>query len=495
MVNGLLGIDVGTTSTKVVLFDLEGQELARASSAPYHNHTPFPGWVEQDPEELWLAVLTAIKTLTSSLKQPVEIKALCMAVQSGSLIPADGEGNPVYPMITWLDGRAEEIVQIWKNEGQQEWVKPLSGWSLYPSLCLPTIHWLKKNNPEVFQSTKMFFSVNDFLVFRLTGKKITNPSNAGGMQLVDIKTGQWSEKLCQLAGIEVNNLSEMAPAGEKIGTVLPEICKLTGLTPGAILINGGHDQGCTALGLGINDPGKMLLACGTAWVFTGVLTSPDMTNLPQTLDLNFHAVPDRWTLSQSLGGLGASFEWWMNKTYLPEIELINRSEMFALLNTEMESTKMDPELFFLPLTGGHDDPSTTRRGAFLGLLLGHSRADMARAIMESAAYELRWALERVTAANIPIRKLWMVGGAAQSPLWPTILANVTRIPIQLPQYDNWPALGAAILAGCGVGVFKDLEYGLERFQKSQVEIIPQKELINQYEQSFQKYKYYRDLIK
>jgi sugar (pentulose or hexulose) kinase len=239
----------------------------------------------------------------------------------------------------------------------------------------------------------------------------------------------------------------------------------------------------------------MLLACGTAWVFTGVLTSPDMTNLPQTLDLNFHAVPDRWTLSQSLGGLGASFEWWMNKTYLPDKETIPRSEIFASLNTEMKDTKMDPELFFLPLTGGHDDPSTTRRGAFLGLLLGHSRADMARAIMESAAYELRWALERVTAANIPIQKLWMVGGATQSPLWPTILANVTGIPIQLPQYDNWPALGAAILAGCGVGVFKDLAYGLEKFQKSQTEIIPQEELINQYERSFQKYQYYRDLLK
>ncbi len=154
MIKGILGIDVGTTSTKMVLFDLEGRELGRASSSPYSNHTPFPGWVEQDPEELWQAVLTVIKTLISSLSQPVHIRALSMAAQSGSLIPADAEGNPVYPMITWLDGRAEEIVQVWKKEGQQEWVKPLSGWSLYPSLCLPTIHWLKKNIPEVFASTE-----------------------------------------------------------------------------------------------------------------------------------------------------------------------------------------------------------------------------------------------------------------------------------------------------------------------------------------------------
>ncbi len=118
---------------------------------------------------------------------------------------------------------------------------------------------------------KIFFSVNDFLVFRLTGKKITNPSNAGGMQLVDIKTGQWSEKLCQLAGIEVENLSEMALAGEKIGAVLPEICEFTGLTPGAILINGGMIKGVPPLGWVSMIPVRLLLACGTAWVFTGCI--------------------------------------------------------------------------------------------------------------------------------------------------------------------------------------------------------------------------------
>jgi xylulokinase len=482
MTDALLGIDVGTTSTKAVLFDFDGRELARASSQPYRNYTPAPGWVEQDPEELWNALLTSIRDVLNQVRD-VKIKALSMAVQSGSLIPADAQGRPVYPMVTWLDGRAEEIVQEWKTEGHQAWVKPLSGWSLYPSLCLPTIAWFRKNNPKIFPAAKIFFSLNDFLVFRLTGKMVTNPSNAGGMQLVEIQNGRWSGELCKLAGIGEENLSEIQPTGAVIGEILPEVCNQTGLTRGAILVNGGHDQGCTALGLGIIDPGKILLACGTAWVFTGVLTSPDMTRLPPTLDLNFHAAPERWTLSQSLGGLGASFEWWMNKAFREA----SRSKMFATLNEEISQTQLDGGLFFLPLTGGHDDPATTRRGGFVGLQLGHSRADMAKAIMESAAFELRWALEPVLSANIPIEKLWMVGGAAQSPLWPSILADVTGIPICLPDYDTWPALGAAILAGYGSGAFASLEMGLQKFQKPQKEIQPQMNTAEAYQNAFQEY--------
>ncbi|MCA2002485.1 MAG: hypothetical protein LDL51_11525 [Chloroflexi bacterium] len=483
MTDALLGVDVGTTSTKAVLFDFDGRELARASSQPYRNYTPAPGWVEQDPEELWNALLTSIRDALSQVRD-VNVKALSMAVQSGSLIPADAQGRPVSPMATWLDGRAEEIVQEWKAEGHQAWVKPLSGWSLYPSLCLPTIAWFRKNNPQVFSAAKIFFSLNDFLVYRLTGRMVTNPSNAGGMQLVEIQSGKWSGELCKLAGIGEENLSEIQPTGAALGEILPKVCDQTGLTRGAILVNGGHDQGCTALGLGIINPGKILLACGTAWVFTGVLTSPDMTRLPPTLDLNFHAAPERWTLSQSLGGLGASFEWWMNKAFREA----SRSEMYAALNEEINQTQLDGGLFFLPLTGGHDDPATTRRGGFVGLQLGHSRADMARAIMESAAFELRWALEPVLSANIPVEKLWMVGGAAQSPLWPSILADVTGIPICLPDYDTWPALGAAILAGYGAGVFASLEQGLRKFQKPQKVIQPQADMAEVYQNAFQDYR-------
>lgn len=490
----LLGIDVGTTSTKALLYDLSGIEVARASSPPYQNDTSTPGWVEQDPEQLWKALLDTITKVLQNAGNDVNVRALSIAAQSGSLIPADNEGNLVYPIITWLDGRTRDTVKEWKAAGYEGEVKAITGWSLYPGLCLPTIAWLGKNNPQVFKSTKHFFSVNDFLVYRLTGKKITNPSNAGGMQLVDLSSMDWSEKICKLAGINKEQLSEIQPSGTIIGEVSTEICKLTGLTPGAVVINGGHDQGCTAFSLGIVDPGKLLLSCGTAWVFTGVLDGLDLNDLPPTLDLNFHVARQRWTLSQSLGGLGASFEWWVNKAWQSESLKMRRAEIYNLVNDELLNTEGDSDLFFLPMTGGHDNPATTKGGGFAGLQFNHSRANLARAIMESAGYELNWAIATIQQAGLPVEQLWMVGGATQSEVWPSILSNICNIPIFLPQYDNWPALGAALLAGNGIGINNINESTGDSFLKKTKRISPDKNKIKKYHAAFQKYKKYCDVL-
>ncbi|PKO07213.1 MAG: hypothetical protein CVU41_02720 [Chloroflexi bacterium HGW-Chloroflexi-3] len=487
MIEALLGLDVGTTSTKAVLFNLNGQEIARAGSNPYHNRSPQPGWVEQDPEEIWQAVLTVLRQIVDQVGAQVSIKAISMSVQSGSLLPANKAGEPVYPIITWLDGRTEKLVNDWQQAGVQEQVKRISGWSLYSGLPLPTIAWLRQHNSEVFRKATHYFSVNDFIAHRLTRKFINNPSNAGGMQLVDIHNAEWSPELCELAGILPEMLSVLQPSGTIIGKISLDICQLTGLKPGTILVNGGHDQVCTALGLGINDPGKYLLACGTAWVFTGVMTSAEMGGLPPELSFNFHAYPKRWTLSQSLGGLGASVEWWLNRAWQGLGQSESRQEKFSIFNQVLNQTCVNQELFFLPMTGGHADPATTRRGGFIGLDFNHTRAEMARAIMESAGYELRWALEAVRLAEQPIERLWMVGGAAQNPIWPSILAEITGLPIQIPEYDNWPALGAAILAGVGCGVYENIDAALAFFKKPARDITADPDNSNLYTLGFKQY--------
>ncbi len=312
MEDAILGLDIGTTSTKAVLFAVDGAELATAERT-YPLHTPQAGWVEQDPEELWQALIHVLRTIGSEAGQQWRILALALAAQSGSLLPANQDGMPVYPIITWLDGRTEALVKRWRAAGVQEQVRPISGWHLYPGLCLPTIAWLRQHRPDVFAAAGRYFSVNDYLVHRLTGRFCTNPSNGGGMQLEDVATGAWSPELCALAGIEPDRLSPIQPAGAIVGSITPEVCRLTGLPSETVVVNGGHDQGCTALGLGVTSPGKILLGCGTAWVITGVVEAPDVSALPDSLDMNFLPTPQqasrRWTVSQSLGGLGASLEW------------------------------------------------------------------------------------------------------------------------------------------------------------------------------------------
>ena len=487
----LLGLDIGTTSTKALLFDTSGAEISRASSPAYHNNIPQPGWVEQDPEEIWQAVVTAIRGAIKNAPLDTEILAICIAAQSGSLIPADRYGNPIYPLITWMDGRTENIIREWRETGVEAQVKAISGWSLRTGLCLPTIAWLRQNNPKIFAEAEHFFSVNDFIAHRLTGKFVTNPSNAGGMQLLNLHTGKWDKILCSLAGIAPTALSRIQLAGTPIGEISPEASSTTGLSEQTLLINGGHDQGIAALGLSINDPGKYLLACGTAWVISGVSTSVENNTVPPELDWNFHPLDGRWVISQSLGGLGASLEWWLNQAWQGVAGEASRSEMFKSLDAELTEASPNSGLFFLPLTGGHDNPATTQSGRFIGLQLNHHRADMARAILESAAYELRWALEIIQKAGLPIEKLWMIGGAAESPHWASILATVTGIPIALPQYDNWPALGAAILAGVGAGLFENVEEGLINFKKPAQEIVPIEALRVHYDDLFEEYKSHR----
>ncbi len=501
MMELLLGLDIGTTSTKAVLFDLTGAEVARGASLPYRNQTRQAGWVEQNPEEIWQAVLTAVQQAVSQTAPNITVRAICMAAQSGSLLPADAHGNPVYPLITWLDGRTEKLVQQWRDAGIEAHVKSLSGWSLYPGLPLPTIAWLRQHDPNTFAAAQRYFSVNDFIAHRLTGQFATNPSNGGGMQLVDIRTGSWSNELCRLAGITPEKLSPILPTGTVIGEIFPDVRRVMGLSDGAVLVNGGHDQGCTALGLGVNVPGKLLLACGTAWVFTGIMDKLEMDGVPAALDWNFHVLNEsltngRYTISQSLGGLGASLEWWVNQAWRGVAGKASHQEMYAALDAELGVTGGDGRLFFYPLTGGHADPATTQRGGFAGLQLSHSRADMARAIMESAAFELRWAtgLRQSAAPNqqagLPLDRLWMVGGAAQSPLWPQILASVTGVPIRLPQYDNWPALGTAVLAGVGIGAFDTVADGLIHFQKPTQDVLPDVVMQMQYDEMFERYKYH-----
>jgi xylulokinase len=510
----ILGLDIGTTSAKAVLFDLSGAEQATAERA-YRLRTPQPGWVEQDPEEVWQALLHVLRTVIgrTGVGAPPRGRplALALAAQSGSLLPARRDGTPVSPIITWLDGRTEELVGHWQAEGVEPKVRAISGWHLYPGLCLPTIAWLRQHKPDVFAAAEHYFSVNDFLVHRLTGRFCTNPSNSGGMQLVDVASADWSADLCALTGIEPGQLSPIRPAGAVVGPIRPEVSRLTGLPADTVVVNGGHDQGCTALGLGVTTPGKILLGCGTAWVITGVTDTPEVAALPPSLDLNFLPVPKhgrvpqnepgpwtvsvRWTVSQSLGGLGASLEWLLQRCWPavdPELSTRpaggSRHAAFAALDAELEGTTPGGGgLFFLPLTGGHSTPAGDQRGALWGLRLDHTRADMARAVMEGAAYELRWALEPIQQAEMPIQHMWMIGGAAQSPLWPAIVADVTGVPLSLPRGKHWPAVGAAILAGVGTAAFETMAEAQARFQRPARQIEPDTDRVQIYDQYFAAY--------
>lgn len=462
----ILGIDIGTASTKVIAFGLDGSEVA-AASRPYPLASPRPGWVEQDPELVWQALLDSLAEVTSGAGAE-RIAALALAAQAGSIIPTDGAGDPVHPMITWLDRRSDALVAGWRQDGTSQRIRELSGWHPFPGLPLPVIAWLRAERPGIHARARRYLGAADFLIHRLTGRFATDLSAACEMLLVSAATAGWDEALCAIGGVAPEMQAELGWAGRRIGPVTEEVANSTGLTPGTLVIAGGGDQPCACLGMGMLAPGRVALATGTAWVITAITGSSSLDGVPSTMDLSFHAAPQRWTISQFLGGFGATVDWWLQQAWGPadgqggpaELKTLYRQLDAALASGVPGSHG----LLFTPLSGPSQVEGSAPGGLFAGLQLAHTRADMARSVLEGCAFEVRWALERLNAGGLPTTELWIAGGAAASPAWPQILADITRTPIVLADYANWAALGGAVLAGWGAGFFPTLEEGVRRLQ-------------------------------
>ena len=451
----LLGLDVGTTATKASLFDTQGRIVA-ATSHPNHLITPRPGWVEQDPEALWQGVLSATRAVVGQAGPGAHILAVSQSSQGGTVIPIDAGGRPVYNAISWMDGRAGEECEAVRRTVGETAVYLKSGWMLDTALPLHHIAWLRTHCPDEFARTRRFLFVNDFIGLRLTGRLCMDPSNAGITQLLNVATCDWDDDLLALAGIRRDQLSPLQPSGQIAGYLTAKVAAASGLPAGIPLINGAHDQYCAAVGLGIVRPGRTLLSCGTAWVILAVPPSLE-AGLSSGMGISPHAVAGLWGGLLSLGGVGASLEWLVDNVWPPATVDGVPAPRYAVVD---EAARRSPAgasgLVFYPLSGGHPDyPSGW--GGFVGLSLAHTRADMARAVMEGIACALRWSLERIEARGVAVEGLVMTGGAARSPLWPQIVADVTALPVSVAGVTEAASWGAAILAGLGAGIFQSIE--------------------------------------
>jgi gluconokinase len=442
----ILSLDVGTTQAKAVLLDLNGREHA-AVAHTYPLLTPRPGRAELDPAALCDAVIHVLRAVDT---RQYDVAALALSTQGGSLLAVDAQGAPLTAIITWLDQRAANIVTRWEQDGTAAHIHARSGWSPQPGLPLAVLCALRETEPELFSAAARFLSVNDYLTHFLTGVYATNPSMAGEMLLTNLQTAAWDPTLCAIGGVRLEQLSPILPADAVIAPLRREICTAAGLPLGLPLINGGQDHACEALALGLMDPGRYLLACGTAWVLNGVTESTDLTAVPSHIALNPHVVSQRWIASQFLGGLGAGMEWMLAQLWQhPDpARPLTRSAQFALFDQAVAATMPGSGgLLFTSISG-----SPHRSGGFHGLRLDHTRAQMGRALLESAAFALRTALAAGGERGQPAQSLWMVGGATRSAHWPQIISDVTALPVHITQYSHGPALGAAMLAARGLGL-------------------------------------------
>lgn len=389
--HGVLGLDAGTTSAKAVIVDRAGQVVATGGSDPIAIRSTPDGGREQDPEEICQAVTDAGWRAVEGLGSGARVAALAVAAQSGSVIPVPTDGSPPRA-VTWMDTRFRSVPENW-SDGVAARVRAVSGWMPTPGVGLSTIVGLQA--PGTRQAgadsapVSRWASVDDYLVFRLTGHWATNPSNAAGMQLMDVSTRTWSDEMCSLAGIDPRTLAPIRESGTVVGALAGEAAAALGLDAGIPVAMGGHDQACAALGLGVVDPGDLFLSAGTAWVLTAVTDRADVGSLPPSLNLSPHVLGGVWTASENLGGLGA---------------------MLA------------------------ETPPASIQDAFV-----------------TCGERVRQALERAGEFAAGRDELVMIGGGIRFSELVDVLANIIDRPVVKRPEAAWPALGAARLAAAALG--------------------------------------------
>jgi xylulokinase len=386
-----------------------------------------------------------------------------------------------------MDGRAQEEANRVRAEWGEELIRTVTGWPLLSGLPLQHIAWFKQNCPAEFAATRHFLFVNDFISLRLTGRLCMNPSDASITQLLNLATSDWDERLLDTAGIERGQLSPIRASGDVVGHLSEAASQMTGLSPDTLVVNGAHDQYCAAIGTGVTRPGRTLLSCGTAWVMLAVPESLEV-GLRSSMAISCHAILGRWGAIRSLGAVGTSLEWLLDHVWGGQDAGEKRAELYDVINQGVARTAPGAGgLLFFPLAGGHASGYGPARGGFLGLSISHARYDMARAVMEGAAFELRWATEEMQAKGLRVAELTMVGGAAKSAVWPQIIADITGVTVTLPSLREAASRGAAILAGVGAGLFTDPETGFGAFQGQETRLEPDAENQKLYDALFAKY--------
>ncbi len=460
----LLGIDIGTSACKVALFDLEGKVVAQ-STQEYKVYYPSPGFVEQNPNEWWESVCTAIKEIiAASSIEPKNIAGIGIDGQSWSAIPIDKNGNVLHNTPIWMDTRASDICSETVDRMGFERIFELSGNAFEPTYSTPKILWFKKYMPDIYKATFKFLQSNSFIAYKLTGNITHDLSQGYGVHSFDMRKGCWNDLFCSELGFDREKLPELYQCHEVIGEVTSNTARETGLMEGIPVVAGGLDACCGTLGAGVINPGQTQEQGGQAG---GMSICIDSVIPHPKLILGFHVLPDLWLLQGGTVGGGGAIRWFRQELGAHEeaLALASNTNPFKIMDEEAAAINAGSDgLVFLPYMAGERSPIWDKKakGVFFGLSYEKTRAHMIRSVMEGCAFALQHNLITAEETGVKVDKLVAMGGAANSSLWTQIKADITGKVIKVPASDTATTLGAAILAGVGTGCYKSFSEAVGR---------------------------------
>ena len=450
----LIGIDIGTSGTKSALFDLDGNTVATATEE-YPLSQPKNGWAEQDPNLWWDAVCKTLRAITGRVEDG-EIVGIGLSGQMHSLVLLDQDNAILRPAILWCDGRTgaecEEIEQMLTRERLVE----ITGNPALPGFTASKLLWVKKNEPDCFARVRHILLAKDYIRFQLTGEYATEVSDASGMQLLDLRTRQWSEEVCDALGINKTQLARVYESPDVTGRITEDASAKTGLPVGIPVAGGAGDNAAAAVGTGVYRSGQAFTTIGTS----GVVFAPTDTPIidPKGRIHTFcAAVPETWHVMGVTQAAGLSLNWFRNT--------LARDASYPQIDEWAEEIPIGAErLIYLPYLMGERTPilDSNARGVFFGLSAMHDRRHMARAVMEGVSYSLYSCLELIREVGVKPLEMALCGGGSKSAFWRRMLTDLFSMPIIIKESAEGAALGAAILGGCASGVYASVEEGCRR---------------------------------
>lgn len=472
-----IGIDLGTSAVKLLLMDGNG-EIKKIVSKEYPLFFPNPGWSEQNPEDWFEQSMNGLKELTAECDKS-QIAGISFGGQMHGLVVLDEEDNVIRPAILWNDGRTGEETEYLNTVVGKETLSKYTANIAFAGFTAPKILWMKRHEPERFQKIKKIMLPKDYLVYRLCGTFCTDISDASGMLLMDVKNKCWSKEMLEICSITEEQLPKLYESYEVVGSLKKNIAEELGMTEEVKVIAGAGDNAAAAVGTGTVGEGMCNISLGTSGT---IFISSKKFKVDENNALHSFAHADgNYHLMGCMLSAASCNKWWSE-------EILKTTDF---VNEQAGITKLgENNVFYLPYLMGerspHNDPKV--RAAFIGMSMDTTREEMTQAVLEGVAFGLRDSLEVARSLGINIARTKICGGGAKSPLWKKIIANVMNIKVEVIESEEGPALGAAMLAAVGCGEYPDVETATKQFVKTIDTVEPEKELVEKYEERYQKFK-------
>ena len=483
----LIGLDVGTTGCKAIVFGDDGGILGQAARE-YPVLTPRPNWAEQDPEEVWDLAWDALSEAVAAAGADVPV-AIALSVQGEAVTPVDAQGGALRPTILGMDARTgPQNEWITERFGAEE-IFQQTGMPVHTVNTLPKLLWIQRHEPEIWRSADQFLLYEDFFLRRLGGRASISHCLASRTQMYDLVGRDWADDLLSACDIDRERLAP--EVGGVVGTLRKDLAQALDLDGEVLLVSGGHDQACAALGSGVIQAGLAMDSTGTAEVVEVAMDTPVLSEALRHGDISIyrHVVPGLYvamTLNHSGGLLLRWFRDTLSQAAVDRAEAMDRDPYDIILADVPEGPT---GLLVMPHFAGKGTPGfdITSRGAIVGLTFAITHADIAKAVLEGLTFELRANVDLLKEAGIKIKELHVVGGGARSDVWLQLKADICGVPLRVPRVTEAACLGAALLAGVGAGIYEDVDAAVDRAVRLERRIEPASEAVRAYDDLYQIY--------